>query len=226
MNQCIAVCQFNNQKGAYDVVSVESAQMNHVFGLAAHEMSEIFGETYELQRSPQVLTCSGNFDDMDDEEDDNEDYCEDDDDDGETMENLVDPSDEDYEKDEEEEEERDDELDQVDSSDDWEIVPEDEVDDSPPDTFQASSILSPPSSSDEDADKPTDDAFPFDDLDPLFSFECEKDRFVVARILTPIFVVGRKDPEAAELHWLLSPEEGARVIPILQERLGDAIEED
>ena len=56
-----------------------------------------------------------------------------------------------------------------------------------------------------------------EEVEVLLSFEHRGKEFNLVRLMDPILLVGKPDPERSDLRILLTPQESANVMPILEE---------
>ena len=72
---------------------------------------------------------------------------------------------------------------------------------------------------DEEDDDDDDDEF-YDgeeEVEVLLSFEHRGKEFNLVRLMDPILLVGKTDPDRSDLRILLTPQESANVMPLLEE---------
>lgn len=72
----------------------------------------------------------------------------------------------------------------------------------------------------EDDEDDDDDDSPYageEDVEVLLSFEHRDTEFNLVRLLDPVLLVGKRDPERPDMRNLLSPEESDEVMPLLEE---------
>ena len=67
---------------------------------------------------------------------------------------------------------------------------------------------------DEDEDSPYGGE---EDVEVLLSFEHRGTEFNLVRLLDPVLLVGKRDPERSDMRNLLTPEESDRIMPILED---------
>lgn len=73
---------------------------------------------------------------------------------------------------------------------------------------------------DEDEDEDDDEDSPYEgeeDVEVLLSFEHRGTEFNLVRLLDPVLLVGKRDPERPEMRNLLTSEESDKIMPILEE---------
>jgi hypothetical protein len=65
-----------------------------------------------------------------------------------------------------------------------------------------------------------------EEVEVLLSFEHRGQEFNLVRLMDPILLVGKNDPERPDLRILLSPEESDKVMPVLEEMFLELNDED
>jgi Protein of unknown function (DUF3727) len=69
---------------------------------------------------------------------------------------------------------------------------------------------------DEDDDDDDDDEYSGDEVEVLLSFEHRDKEFSLVRLVDPVLIVGKEDPERPDIRLLLTPEESSKVMPLLE----------
>ena len=78
-----------------------------------------------------------------------------------------------------------------------------------------------------DLDEDDEDAEDGDEeVEVLLSFEHRGTEFNLVRLLDPILLVGKNDPERPDLRLLLTPEESDKIMPVLEEMFLEFNDED
>ena len=70
---------------------------------------------------------------------------------------------------------------------------------------------------DDELDDESDDDEESEEVEILLSFEHRGKEFNLVRLLDPVLLVGKADPENDERRILLSPEESLEVMPVLED---------
>ena len=70
---------------------------------------------------------------------------------------------------------------------------------------------------DEDDDEEEDEDSPEEDVEVLLSFEHRGKEFNLVRLLDPVLLVGKRDPDRPDMRNLLTPEESDKIMPLLEE---------
>jgi hypothetical protein len=73
---------------------------------------------------------------------------------------------------------------------------------------------------DEDDDEEEDEDSPYageEDVEVLLSFEHRGTEFNLVRLLDPVLLVGKRDPDRPDMRNLLTPEESDKIMPLLEE---------
>jgi hypothetical protein len=68
----------------------------------------------------------------------------------------------------------------------------------------------------EDDDEEDDEEYDGDDVELLLSFEHRDKEFNLVRLMDPVLLVGKEDPEREDTRLLLTPQESEKVMPILE----------